>query len=425
MEPEVSANGSKNEPKQSRLLKNLRNYISAWAKHGLSELLERLGALTMLVIVSSVAGYSLGSSSERLAELPGLLLMVPAAIALRGNIFGALGARLGTSIHAGTFSLSLRANTVVGENMIAGFVLTIATSVGLAALAKATAVVFGIADSITISDFIVVSALGGLLSSLVVAATVLILTAGAARFGWDPDNVTAPMVTAAGDMATIPALVFAASLTQKTSANYIAAAATVMAITSLIAAFRYGRDTLSMIIKESLPVLFVGIVLDLLAGVTVERQLESFARYPVLLVAVPPFLALAGALGATLSSRLSSQFHLGTISAQPIPDARARTELVTTTLLAIPIFTLCALATKLIGTIANLASPGLGSLVALLVLSGLAATTLAVVIAYYSTLFALRFGLDPDTYGIPLVASSLDLFGAFCLIMFAAAFGYV
>ena len=35
----------------------------------------------------------------------------------------------------------------------------------------------------------------------------------------------------------------------------------------------------------------------------------------------------------------------------------------------------------------------------------------------------MRFGLDPDTYGIPMVTSSLDLVGAFTLIVAVAAVG--
>ena len=45
------------------------------------------------------------------------------------------------------------------------------------------------------------------------------------------------------------------------------------------------------------------------------------------------------------------------------------------------------------------------------------------VIAYYSTMAAFRFGLDPDTYGIPMVTSSLDLVGAFTLVIAMVAVG--
>lgn len=64
------------------------------------------GALVLAALASLVAGLILAAATDTLEELPGLLLLVPAAIAVKGNIFGALGSRLGTAIHAGTFRLA-------------------------------------------------------------------------------------------------------------------------------------------------------------------------------------------------------------------------------------------------------------------------------------------------------------------------------
>ena len=44
-------------------------------------------------------------------------------------------------------------------------------------------------------------------------------------------------------------------------------------------------------------------------------------------------------------------------------------------------------------------------------------------LAYYATIVAVRFGLDPDTYGIPMVTSTLDFVGAFTLILAIVAVG--
>jgi len=76
-------------------------------------------------------------------------------------------------------------------------------------------VVFGVAGSIALANFIVISVVGGLLASVAVLVTALGLTSGSVRFGWDPDNVTAPLVTAVGDVATVPALVLASTLVGK------------------------------------------------------------------------------------------------------------------------------------------------------------------------------------------------------------------
>jgi mgtE-like transporter len=58
-------------------------------------------------------------------------------------------------------------------------------------------------------------------------------------------------------------------------------------------------------------------------------------------------------------------------------------------------------------------------------LGGLLATMFVIVIAYYGTIIAVRFGLDPDTYGIPMVTSSLDLVGTFTLMFAVVAVGIV
>src|SRR5437870_12003839 len=88
-----------------------------------------VGAGFVALLVSSagdlLAGLTLGAITHTLETLPGLLVLVPAAIGMRGNIFGALGSRFGTAIHTGTFTLSRRRDTVVGQNIIASLSLTL------------------------------------------------------------------------------------------------------------------------------------------------------------------------------------------------------------------------------------------------------------------------------------------------------------
>src|SRR5512144_723787 len=69
-----------------------------------------------------LAGLTLAFIENDLKTLVGLVVLVPAAIGMRGNIFGALGSRLGTSIHTGTFSLTRRRDTLVGQNVLASAV---------------------------------------------------------------------------------------------------------------------------------------------------------------------------------------------------------------------------------------------------------------------------------------------------------------
>ena len=49
-------------------------------------------------------------------------------------------------------------------------------------------------------------------------------------------------------------------------------------------------------------------------------------------------------------------------------------------------------------------------------LAALLPTAVVLAIAYYGTLTIVRFGLDPDNHGIPLVTACLDVVGALTLV---------
>ena len=51
------------------------------------------------------------------------------------------------------------------------------------------------------------------------------------------------------------------------------------------------------------------------------------------------------------------------------------------------------------------------------------AVVFVVAVAYYGTVAAYRANLDPDTYGIPVVSSTVDFVGAFTLIIAIALLG--
>ena len=385
---------------------------------------QSLGALCALAVTSVVAGVVLGRSHERLAELPGLLLLVPAAIALRGNIFGALGSRLGTAIHAGTFRMSLRSSSVVGQNVWASMVLTLVLSLVLALLASAVGSNLGVEGAISVADYMVISVVGGTLASVFVLLVALGMAAGSVRWGLDPDNVTAPMVTAAGDVLTLPALILASHLAQRDVATPVLAGA-VAALTAgaLAAAARSKAPLLRTVLRESIPVLVLAGLLSLMAGVTVENRFDVFSNRPVLLVLVPGYLAVAGALGGILANRLSSKLHLGLIEPSVVPQRRARSDVGVTVGLALPVFAVVALVSQGAGSLVDLAGPGLGRLVGVALLGGTLAVAVVVAVAYYGTIAAVRFGVDPDTVGIPTVTAVLDLVGALTLVFAIEAVG--
>jgi mgtE-like transporter len=164
-------------------------------------------------------------------------------------------------------------------------------------------------------------------------------------------------------------------------------------------------------------------VFDLVAGLNFEKRLDDLLAAEAILILLPAFLGTAGALGAILSSRLSTQFHLGLDDATPVPSRSSMRNIVDLVVLAVPVFVVGALVAHLVAQATGQSSPSLADLVVVTILAGGLVTVLMVFVAYYTTMGAFRFGLDPDTYGIPMVTSTLDLVGAFTLILALVAVG--
>jgi mgtE-like transporter len=380
----------------------------------------RAGFIALLIssFGDLVAGLTLGSITGTLDRLPGLLVLVPAAIGMRGNVFGALGSRLGTSIHAGTFRMSRRLDTQVGQNAAAAFSLSLSISVVLAILAKSMSVAFGIANTISLVDFFVVSVVGAILASVVVLVITIAVAAFCARREYDLDNVASPIVTAAGDVVTLPSLFLATYLLGIPFLTpVIALLAVALGVASLVYALRSRLPVLRRIVIESFPILVLAGAVDVLAGLTIENRFESFLAYPALLVLVPPFLEDSGALGSILAARLSTKLHLGTLERSRAPWRAASEDFLLVYVYAVPVFLLLGLSADLASFVAGLDSPGSLQMVLVSLLGGLFATTAAVFVGYYAAVATHRLGLDPDNHGVPIVTSSLDLLGALSLIL--------
>ncbi|MEE2646709.1 MAG: magnesium transporter, partial [Actinomycetota bacterium] len=207
------------------------------------------------------------------------------------------------------------------------------------------------------------------------------------------------------------------------STNVLAALLAGTAILGVFFIWSSGDYNLQRIARQSIPVLFIGILIDLAAGVIIEKRITDLLTSKSVLIMLPAFLATAGALGGILSSRLSTQFHLGLDDATPIPSRTSANDIRSLVAVAIPIFISAAGAAHILGVATNQNAPGFWQLVLIALFGGALALILVVGVAYYSTMAAFRFGLDPDTYGIPMVTSSLDLVGAFTLVIAMMAVG--
>lgn len=370
-----------------------------------------------------VAGIVLGSITGMLDSIPGLLVLIPAAIGMRGNIFGALGSRLGTALHVGQLGKRFTMRGVLGDNIYAATVLSLVISLAMAFIARVVALAFG-APSVRVLDLVVISVVGGVISSVFVLGIAIAVAVLAARRNWDLDYVAAPLVTAAGDMVTLPALVAATLLVGIPYFTTIfGVLLALVALGSLALALRQAPKASIRIIIESLPVLLIAAGVDSVAGLTIEKRLHDFIALPALLVLLPPFLENSGSLGSMLSARISSKLHVGLISPRVFPS-EALPDALLLYLLAIPVYLFTGVASHVGALVIGVASPGIFAMISISLLAGALATTAGMLIAYYGAVGTFRWGLDPDNHGVPLVTSSMDVIAAVAVIVTIVFLGY-
>lgn len=379
-------------------------------------------ALTVSAVTGLLAGLVLGYMSGTLKMLPGLMVLIPPAIAMRGNIFGALGSRLGTAMHIGVYSTEWDRRGSLAQNVYASIVLTVVGSVALGYVAALFSEALGY-DSIGLGGFVLISIVGGVLSGAVLLVATIGLAELGFRRGWDIDNTMAPLVTAIGDFLTLPAIYVAALIylgTPPGLVNLSLILLTVVAAVSLEAAHRSSMVSMRRIVIQSAPPLILAAGVNVLSGLVLESQLDVLVAMPALLVLIPPFLEEAGALGGVLSSRLSSRIHTGLLS-DSLNPFRARGEFLMVLILALYVFPLVGVLSHVFAAATGLASPGPVRMAAISTSAGLLTGVVVFITAFSVSVVSFKRGFDPDNFAIPLVTSATDVVGVLLLLGAIAA----
>jgi len=377
----------------------------------LSMMRQSLFALMLCAVADLVAGLSLGMFSSYLELVPGLLVLVPGAIGMRGNVYATLGSRLGTYLHTGELSATLEERALVGQLLFASVSQTLALSCLLALLAKGVMLVMGM-PSVSVQTLLVISVLGGVFAAVVMLTATVLITTRSVRKGWDPDNITTPLITATGDLVTIPLLILAAHIVLMLGVavvDVLAPFVVVLSAAALVLAMRKSRSISRTIVVESVPVLCVCALLSLTAGMILEHRLDSLLVYTSLFLLVPPLNEETGNLGSILAARLSSSHRLGLIESRLIPDPKVLSCSLALMLLGAVLFPSLGALVYLLSAVFSLGSPGLTMLVMLATVVGMVVVPVSHVMTYYLTYLSIRRNIDPDNVVIPLLTSAMDL----------------
>jgi mgtE-like transporter len=226
------------------------------------------------------------------------------------------------------------------------------------------------------------------------------------------------MVTALGDMATLPTLYLATFLVHHHGplAAFSATVCVLVAGAATIRSYSVGDPIVRRIVFEMTAVILLTPLLDIASGAVQQARLGELRAAPVLFVLIPPFVSQAGALGGIFSSRISSKLQLGVVTPRGLPEVPALVDASMVFGLGVVVFAMIGLVAVGLTTLTTAGVHDAALVVASTILAGLIAMPITIVTSYYLAIVSYRFGLDPDNQTVPIITSVMDLAGVATLL---------
>ena len=395
-------------------------YIKEFLADTDSVLKESLIALSICAVGDLCAGIILGNMEFFLKTYPGLMVIIPGAIGMRGNIFGSFGSRLSTHLHIGTLSPEFKRSDILDENITASLILTMVLSVLLAVIAKIICILFNF-ESISLYDFVMISFIAGLFSTIIMLPITMFISLKSFEGGWDPDNITTPFIAAVGDFFTLPAIILSVM-----TVNFIGfhpmvkmilfVIIIIITLASLISGYTADNEV-RHIVRQSTPVLFFCSILGTVAGGILNNSISTLLKNQTLLTLVPLFSGESGGLVSILGARLSSGLHSGLIDPVLRPKKHTMENFIAIVTLAIVMY-------PLIGFLAESSTVAFGNLgvgfpqsLSISLIAGMILILIMLLVVFYISTISYRRGLDPDNIVIPLSTSLTDSISTLILIV--------
>ena len=400
--------------------------LQSLKRHDFKDFSESLFSLIFCTFGDLITGIIMGVSTSSLQALPALIILIPPAIDMRGNIFASLGSRLGTYLHTGQISPSFRGK-ILSQNVSSSFILSISMSFYLGLLATFTANFLGM--EVKAIDMILISLIGGVLSAFFMLAFTIATAFFSYRLGWDPDNVTTPLITLVGDVITLPLLFFSMSfilIINYQQKMLLFAFFIILGIISVILPFsKISIPYCKRIVMESIPILLACGLLSTFSGSLLGGSFKGLIGIAGILTMVPAFLEDGGAIGGILAARFSSALHLGSMHYSKFPPKKAQKMFLSMHVIGLVVFSLIGIFAYIISIVVGIDVLPVHEMVIVSVIAGELLIVVVNFVAYYTSITSFKFGLDPDNVTIPIITSIMDILGTACLIAVLLLFGII
>jgi len=185
-------------------------YLSEYAS--ISSIVREALPFELLATVGGViAGIILSGMTNELEMIPGLIVIYPGVLGLRGNVSSTLGSRLGSAIHMGLITDIARNNPELMNTISGSLLLGFIMAVLLGVLGHYVTLALGF-ESAGVFKLVLICAISALTSGVILSFIAVLLAIGTFRYGFDPDNVVTPSIATIGDIVSMYMLFLSAKL---------------------------------------------------------------------------------------------------------------------------------------------------------------------------------------------------------------------
>ncbi|WP_458402699.1 magnesium transporter [Methanobrevibacter sp.] len=408
----------KDRQKKIRSSLSMDAFSEFYALHK-STLKEGLTALLICAIGDLIAGIILGNMTFFLETFPGLLVIIPGAIGMRGNIFGSFASRLSTNLHIGLISPKFKFSEELNANIFSSFVLTLVLSIFLGIVGKIFCLLLKY-PSMGLIDFILICSLAGVISNVIMLPITMFVSFKSFENGWDPDNITSPIIAAFGDLFTLPAIIVSIFILSLLNISIVIKyAVLVVILIAVLIGFIYCyrlSDETKTILKQSTPILLLCSFLGGSAGGILNSSVETLLTNPSLLTLLPLFSGESGSLISILGARLSSGLHSGLVEPLRIPKGNTIHNFIICFILAIIVYPFIGILAEASSMFFNTVGAGFVNIVEISTVAGLILISIMTFLVYFISVTSYNRNLDPDNIVIPISTSVTDSISSLILI---------
>jgi len=162
-----------------------------------------------------LAGTVLASMVESFEEVTGLIVLIPAIIGMKGNIFTTLGSRLGSAAHMGLITPKKMFNRELFENVKGTMILALLMSVITGIIASLSSYLLSLSDIVATPNYMAImfiAIIATFFTSIILIGFTISIVYIAFKKGLDPDNITGPTLATLGDFIALIGIFLTSSL---------------------------------------------------------------------------------------------------------------------------------------------------------------------------------------------------------------------